>query len=381
MVYRPLQYGSFRGQAIDETIGKTSSINPEPEEESVSDNVAALQNPTQDQSTTKLERQVQPPKEEVLRLRAKRRTKAKEQRMRAQARKSEAPPIEDSIGDAGVLPESHSQAPTGKAHGELWAAKNKLTIKAKGQQRRSAKKEAPTVREQFETIEQQFKMIDQELQMIARRIAIWKDLGVVEMLIDRTRCQLELVGRRIETWRQLDMADKKLVHTEMQLEMFRGWLDLTRQGRETADESGLRAKRISPLVDEASDVAENSREGSANTQSDVTIQSVPGSFLIRRVDLRRRAQKSDDRNLMKQATGRKGVTVRHHARPLSTPSHLLARWLDTKDTAEREQYWLKNRAHHRLSSLPLVLVVYLRRSANPDVSYAPSKAEQMLNSI
>jgi hypothetical protein len=39
---------------------------------------------------------------------------------------------------------------------------------------------------------------------------------------------------------------------------------------------------------------------------------------------------------------------------------------------------LKNRAHYPLSSLPLILVLYLRRSAHPEVCYYQTKVKPIL---
>jgi hypothetical protein len=142
-----------------------------------------------------------------------------------------------------------------------------------------------------------------QLDMVAQRIQIWRQLDLAEQGLDIIWRQLEMVGRRIVTWRQMNMVEQQLSVVERKLKIF------TRQV----------------------EMLQSSMERIGRPMAKATIQ--------------RRS------------------TRRHNG----MPSRILTRWLNTEDTVEREQYWLKNRAYHKRSSLPLILVVYLRRSANPNV--------------
>jgi hypothetical protein len=162
--------------------------------------------------------------------------------------------------------------------------------------------------------EKQLEVFGRELEIVARRIEIWRQLNIAEKQLGILRRELEIVGRRIEIWRQLAMAETQLGLVGTQLEAL---------------------KRPLPTMHRS----------------------------------------------MKQATAQRQRTRSHATSPLSSTSNLLARWLDTKDISEREEFWLKNRDNYPLSSLPLILVVYLRRSANPDVCYCVSKSKANIDSI
>lgn len=184
----------------------------------------------------------------------------------------------------------------------------------------------------------QLETVVQQLELVEIRIEVWKQLAMVEKLLGVVGKQVEMVERRIEAWRQLDLAETQLAIIGRQVEIV---------GRR------IEARRQLDKVERELLMAE-------------------GQLQIVRRGVEAWTQQDTIRKLRESATMQRQFPRRGCRRSLSTPPSILARWLDTEDLSEREQYWLKNRAYHPRSSLPLILVVYLRRSANPNVCYCIS---------
>ena len=157
-----------------------------------------------------------------------------------------------------------------------------------------------------------------------REIEVLRQLHLVEKRLSVIHGRLKIAGKRIEAWLPRKLAEKQLSVNEPQLE-------IPRRSKKVQRQLNMVKKRSKVTGRHSGDVPR--REAAMRQRNMVTMQS---------------------------QTRKRG--------PLSTPSGILARWLDTEDVSGREDYWLKNRSYHGRQQLALILVVYLRQSANPSVS-------------
>ena len=396
---------SWLSQKTDEVRNEMRVMersSPPPEEELVDDSKAPPQVSPEHPGTTGVEQPAWLLGEEVLKLRAKRRNKAKKQRMSAQRRRKPATAwkqletIEEELDNngrqLGIIErriETWRQLEVAKVQLEICGIELEIvesSIRASRllctveeqlalvDRRLDMVRRQKEVWTQLDIVEHKLCVVERWLEIIDRRVEICQQLDMVEHELYTVEIQLEVVDRRIKAWKQLEIAETQLELVGTQLETAEIRLDLIRTGSRVVDGPGLGLREFLLLIEGTSD---NTMQTVSDPLLKRTIMS--STTRTRRYARRqRRSRKMATWPSMEQATRQRQSPRRPAARPLSEPSSLLAGWLDTKDVSEREEFWLKNRVHYPLSSLPLILVLYLRRSANPEVCYCQTKVEPIL---
>ena len=230
---------------------------------------------------------------------------------------------------------------------------------------------------QLDIVERRLCVVESWLEINDRQGEIWKEFDKVEHELRTVERQLEIIDRRIKVSKQLEVAETQLELFGRQLEIFEAKINLVRTGCKAVLDPGTGFGEFLPLI-----------EGTSND----ALQSVADTFPERkpRWSIEGRQRFARERQNLRKATMWKSMSQtasqrqslkRPQKMSLSESSSLLAGWLDTKDASEREEYWLKNKVSHPLSSLPLILVVYLRQTANPKVCYCQVQCIIHIDSI
>jgi hypothetical protein len=386
---------SQKREEVRNEMRVTERSSPPPEEELMNDSEPPPQFSLERPGTTGVEQPAWLRREEVLKLRAKRRNKAKRQRMSAQRRRlatawKQLETIEEELDNngrqLGIVErriETWRQLEMAKAQLEICGIELEIVESSitawrlmctVEEQLALVDRRLDMVRRQKEVdiVEHKLCVVERWLEIIDRRVEICKQLGMVEHELYTIQIQLEVVDRRIKAWKQLEIAETQLELVGRQLKIVEIRLNLIRTG--TVDDPGPCLREFLLLIGEASDDAVQ------NVSDPLLERTIMSSTTRTRRCARRRwrLRKTAAWMSMKQTTSQRESPRRPATRPLSEPSSLLAGWLDTKDVSEREEHWLKNRAHYPLSSLPLILVLYLRRSAHPEVCYYQTKVKPIL---
>jgi hypothetical protein len=235
---------------------------------------------------------------------------------------------------------------------------------------------------------------EQQLELVTIRIEACRQLAVVKVLLRIIGSHLERVERTLEIWRQLILAEEQSEVIANELKTVERRLETRRQLNLVEEKSENIGKELKPiegrieywrtfeLPEKQSEISE-CELGTTNKRIEAWSQLVMLKRQLQIVEHQLHFVKWQLHvfgQSARESAFPRSSSERRARKPLSAPSHFLARWLNIPDSSDRERYWLENRGHYQQSP-PFLLVAYLRLSTNPQVCLHVSKLASPANLV